>query len=164
MRRRLTQVLAIVAGTFLPTAANLGKQVQFPKTDFRLQRLREYLSEMNCPVESAAAEFLKASDKYRHDWRLLPSIAIVETGGGKAAPNNNVMGWSSGSVRFRSVSDGIQTVAERLANSPYYRGKGLDDMLETYNPVGGYPERVKEVMRQISVPEYGPKVPPSWAD
>jgi hypothetical protein len=162
LRRRLAHVLAFVAGTFLPTATNLGKPLVLPATkpDSRLQQLKAFFRELNSPAEHLAPDFLKASDRYRHDWRLLPSIAVVETGGGKVAPNNNLMGWSSGTVRFRTPAEGIHTVAERLANSGYYRYKSLDEMLETYNPVGGYPQRVREVMQMIGEPERGPKLPP----
>ena len=52
--------------------------------------------------------------------------------------NNNMFGWDNCRVRFTSLRDGIYVVAERLANSDYYREKSLDGVLHTYNPVPGY--------------------------
>jgi hypothetical protein len=40
-------------------------------------------------------------------------------------------------------------VAERLANSDYYRGKSIDQILLTYNPRPQYRTKVKAVMQEI---------------
>jgi hypothetical protein len=91
-----------------------------------------------------------AADRHQLDWRLLPSIALVESGGGKVAPNNNVFGWNSARHKFPSIQAGIHSVAERLANAPHYRGKSLEDKLKTYNPRPEYRLTVQRVMNQLA--------------
>ncbi|MGA3024905.1 MAG: hypothetical protein ABSF98_09065 [Bryobacteraceae bacterium] len=121
-----------------------------PHADDRLLKLEKFFADGNCPLRNASADFLEAADRYALDWRLLPSISIVESSGGKVFRNNNVLGWGSCNRRFRSVRAGIHLVASRLATSTLYRDKGLDDVLATYNPDPEYVSRVKSVMRRLS--------------
>ena len=159
MRKRLTHGLLFVAGflTTQPLAPTAASQTaSFSAEDPRLTRLREYLKECDCPVESMAEEFLRASDRYDLDWRLLPSISVVESGGGKAAPGNNIFGWNCGKQKFRTVQHAIHLVAQRLAESSIYRDKELVDLLETYNPGRRYPSRVMAIMSAIGPERLSP--------
>jgi hypothetical protein len=117
--------------------------------DSRMQRIRSFFRKRKCPAQRYAAEFLHASDRYRLDWRLLPSLALIESSGGKAFTNNNIFGWDSCRQRFSSVQAGIHAVAERLANSPLYQGKSIDDKLKVYNSRPHYRVAVKRVMQQL---------------
>lgn len=117
--------------------------------DPRLERLRKFFAVYDSPLSKWAAEFITAADENDLDWRLLPSISIIESGGGKLYINNNVFGWDCARRSFSSVQDGIHQVAERLANSKLYKDKNLDSLLSTYNPVPNYPNRVKAVMRTL---------------
>jgi hypothetical protein len=113
-------------------------------------KLNKFFAEGNCPLGAASVDFLEASDRYDLDWRLLPSISVVESGGGKVFRNNNVLGWDSGNRRFKSVRAGIDAVAARLATSALYRDKDLQNLLATYNPDPEYAVRVKSVMRRLN--------------
>jgi hypothetical protein len=97
-----------------------------------------------------AQDFLKAADSHGLDWRLLPSISLVETGAGRDAKNNNIFGWDSGRKAYSSVRQAIYHVASRLASSKLYENKNLDQLLATYNPVPQYADRVKSVMSQFN--------------
>lgn len=132
--------------------SNLAQQVPQSKyqNDPRLARLMAFFSDTNSPVQYLAADFLLAADRHHLDWRLLPSICVVESGGGKNFSKNNVFGWDSARRGFTSVRDGIYWVASRLAHSKLYKGKDLDGILTTYNPGPGYAARVKEFMRRVS--------------
>lgn len=123
------------------------------REDSRGRALRTFFDRMHCPARKYIAEFLDAADGYRLDWRLLPSLAFVESGGGKAAPNNNLFGWDSGRAQFSSPIAGIHEVGYRLAHSPLYKDKDLDALLATYNPDAEYARKVKFVMEQISPAE-----------
>ena len=101
-------------------------------------------------MEKYAADLVAAADQYQLDWRLLPSLALVESSGGKVYKNNNVFGWDSCKRKFPNIQIGIQVVAERLANSPYYRGKSLEGKLRAYNQNAGYAATVKRVMSQMA--------------
>lgn len=121
-----------------------------PKTnDPRLSRLQKFFGDRNCPLRDLARDFLLAADQNHLDWRLLPSISIIESSGGKDYKNNNVLGWGSAKSKFPSVRAGIQYVAAQLAKSKRYKGKDTDNKLRTYNPVPLYGQRVKAVMRAI---------------
>jgi hypothetical protein len=145
----LLAIVGIMAGPFVATSpAPTGEEVA-GKQDPRMVRLEKYFEEKQCPVKPLARDFVYAADKHNLDWRLLPSIAFVESSGGKVYHNNNIFGWSNGDHRFKSVKESIHTVAERLANSRHYRNKPIDKMITTYNPVPGYLQRVKYVMDDL---------------
>jgi hypothetical protein len=117
--------------------------------DPRLSRLQKYFGDRDCPLRDSAKDFLVAADQNQLDWRLLPSISIIESSGGKDFTNNNVFGWDSSKERFSSVRAGIHYVAAQLGKSRRYRGKNIDGKLQIYNPLPEYSQRVKAVMRAI---------------
>jgi len=117
--------------------------------DPRRSHLEKFFGDRGCPARELAEDFLLAADRHGLDWRLLPSIAFLESTGGKAYRNNNIMGWGSSGRAFSSVRAGIHHVAERLKNSPYYRTKQLRGILRTYNPSPAYPGRVARIMELI---------------
>ena len=123
------------------------------KNDPRLESLKKFFQAGDCPAQDLSAEFLRAADRHNLDWRLLPSISLVESGGGREARNNNIFGWDGGKAEFPSVRAGIHGVAGRLANSRIYRDKDTDEILRLYNPNENYPGVVKSVMRRISPSE-----------
>jgi hypothetical protein len=129
-----------------PTAPDYRK-------DTRFQRLLAFFESAGCPAKRFTQAFLEAADRYKLDWRLLPSLSFVESTGGKAARNNNLFGWGFGKAHFPSPVAGIETVANRLALSKLYRNKTLDEILATYNPDVTYGPKVKWVMSQISALE-----------
>ncbi len=141
----------------VPAAIGFAQQPQTSpatKNDPRLARLQDYFAEKGRPLRSLAADFLSAADRNGLDWRLLPSISIIESSGGKTAKNNNIFGWNCGRQSFPSVRAAIHTIAEKLANSRLYRHKDVDHILSTYNSRPQYAARVKAVMATL-----GPAVP-----
>jgi len=144
---------ALLVGGLLGLPAVVGMSHEVPKAavenDPRLHRLQEFFSRRDCPLRDAAADFLIAADRNDLDWRLLPSISIIESSGGKDYRKNNVFGWDSCREGFTSVREGIHFVADQLANSKRYKDKTLDNKLSTYNPVADYPRRVKAVMHAL---------------
>jgi hypothetical protein len=119
-------------------------------SDPRLRRLEEFFAKRDCPLRTAAADFLIAADQNALDWRLLPSISIIESSGGKDYRKNNVFGWNSCREGFSSVRAGIHFVAAQLSQAKQYRDKTLDMKLRTYNPNPDYPLKVKAVMRALA--------------
>ena len=153
MRKILTGGVFFLGVVSLPVAMSPFQSKATPIPDYRhdprLERIRSFFHQADCPAEHLAEVFLEAADAYDLDWRLLPSLSFVETTGGKAARNNNWFGWDSGRTKFTSVAAGIHAVGYNLANSDSYRGKGLDSLLTTYNPNPTYVRAVKAVMRTI---------------
>lgn len=133
--------------------ALITAQVEKAQRDPRLPVLEMFFEEYDSPVQHLAPDFLEAADEHELDWRLLPSISIIESGGGKAYKNNNIFGWDSCRRSFPTVRQGIHVVASRLANSKLYRDKDLDGILRTYNPREEYAGLVKSVMRKLGPSE-----------
>lgn len=149
----------LLAGLFAPTSTGMVDHrpldalrllAQAKREDPRVTKLRAFFRRHRSPAEAYAPQFVEAADRHSLDWRILPSLAILETGGGRTQVNNNLFGWGNGTVRFSSWEAGIHSVAEQLASSDYYRGKNLDEQLRVYNyEVPDYGPRVKRLMRQI---------------
>lgn len=158
MRKLLSNGLVVFAGVVsLPvcgTYADSAKPttVEYRK-DPRLSFLRSFFEQGKCPAAKFSQTFLDAADANALDWRLLPSIAVVESSGGKAAPNHNLFGWKSGRAEFSSAVACIRQVASLLATSVLYRDKDLDGILRTYNPNADYADKVKSIMRRIAPSE-----------
>jgi len=148
----MTKALLAVGLLAAPATVSLqqpsAKAHQEPD-DPRLKLLSQYFADRNCPLRDSAADFLTAADQNELDWRLLPSISMIESSGGKDYRNNNVLGWDSCRESFPSVQAGINFVALKLGKSKLYKNKTVDQKLSTYNPQPDYLPRVKAVMRAL---------------
>lgn len=148
----ITMTKALLAVGLLATPFTFSTR-QLPATtrpepdDPRLRLIWQYFADRDCPLRDSAADFVVAADQNQLDWRLLPSISMIESSGGKDYRNNNVFGWDSCREAFPSVQAGIHFVASKLAKSKLYKGKNVDQKLLTYNPQPDYAPRVKAVMR-----------------
>lgn len=129
-----------------PAAPHVAPAPQDP----RIVRLHQFLSRLHCPVRELSEDFIHAADDNDLDWRLLPSISIIESSGGKAYRNNNIFGWANGDWSFPTVRAGLHQVAFRLGKSILYRNRSTEEKLKLYNPDEAYPGRVQEVMEMIS--------------
>jgi len=143
----------LVAGLLAAPATVSVQQYQaspvVKQNDPRLSRLQKFFGDRDCPLRDSAKDFLVAADQNHLDWRLLPSISIIESSGGKYYGNNNVFGWDSCKEKFTSVRAGIHYVAAQLGKSRRYKDKDIDSKLQLYNPLPEYSQRVKAVMRSI---------------
>jgi hypothetical protein len=120
------------------------------RNDPRLACLQHFFGKLNCPAEEFSPIFLSVADANRLDWRLLPSISLVESGGGKTALHNNFFGWDCGRAVFASPVTAIREVAYQLTHSSLYRHKKLEGVLRTYNPDANYARTVLAVMQSIA--------------
>jgi hypothetical protein len=153
MKRILPQGLMLVAGV-LGIAATVHSDQDVTKSrkkfDLREAILRKFLKEKQCPDQEFTEVFLAEADAHGLDWRLLPSLALVETGGGRNQKGNNLFGWANGKQTFASIGEAIHTVATTLAHGRAYRGKDIGAKLEAYNQGTDYKAMVLDIMRQIS--------------
>lgn len=165
MIKKISSGLVVFAGMVSLPSAVSQRQAQVPtptrtqtpaagyRHDARLVCLQRFFAQADCPALRLADVFLEAADDYHLDWRLLPSLSFVETGGGKAAYNNNLFGWASGRAHFDSFAAGIHQVGFNLAHRPPYRHKNVAQILAIYNPNQDYARKVTSVMRQIAPTE-----------
>ncbi len=148
----MSKLVLLTAGLLVTCASTSSERLDRPdyRQDPRLARLTHFLTVNRCPVAPLAEQFLYSADLNSLDWRLLPSISLVESGGGRNCANNNIFGWDEGRSWFPSVREGIHTVAVRLANSKLYKMKDLRALLQTYNPYPEYAARVESIMWRLS--------------
>ena len=133
-----------VAGPDQTTAETVSRK------DPRWILVKQFFLENGAPAHEYTEDFLIAADQNGLDWRLLPVLSMVESGGGKASKNNNIFGWANGDTKFASNRDGIYRVASRLKHSKFYKGnRSLDKLLRTYNPREDYGLKVKAVMNRL---------------
>ena len=73
----------LVAGLLaVPCSMSLNQYQPNPSVDSndpRLRRLVQFFGDRDCPLKEAAADFLIAADQNHLDWRLLPSISMIES-------------------------------------------------------------------------------------
>ncbi|HVV45962.1 MAG TPA: hypothetical protein VHC72_12190 [Bryobacteraceae bacterium] len=154
MKRFLPSGLIVFAGILGIATATVQSDQDVTKNrkklDLRAGILRKFLRDKHCPDQAFSEMFIAESDAHGLDWRLLPSLAFVESGGGRTAKGNNLFGWANGKRRFNSIGDAIHTVAAALAHGKPYRGKDIGGKLAAYNEGVDYPAMVLAVMRQIS--------------
>lgn len=100
-----------------------------PKMDNRAKILKAYLAKYNSPLEYSANDFIEAADKNQLDWKLVPSIAGVESTFGKHIPGGfNGWGWGvygDQAIYFSSWREAIFTISEGLKTR--YVDRGLTD-------------------------------------
>jgi hypothetical protein len=144
-----TGLVLIATNTADIPAGRIGTTPAFgSKLDPRIERLERFFKIYHCPAPHHTYEYLKAADGYGLDYRLLPAVSIRETLCGVAERRQNNR-WGYHSENFPSIEAGIDFLARRLTQHPLYKGKTLQGILFTYNPLPAYPEEVKRIMRQI---------------
>ncbi len=147
----LTSKLEKISGKTIPPTPQVSPKLAPPAPpDPRPARLRRFLASLHCPVSFLAEDFVHAADDNHLDWRLLPSISVIESGGGKAYKNNNIFGWRNGDQTFPTLRAGLNLVAFKLVKSQLYRNQDVLGILHYYNPDPSYPAKVIEVMNRIS--------------
>jgi hypothetical protein len=122
------------------------------------QNVDAYFAKMNLPLAGYGEAFVETAEKYDLDYRLLPAIAMRESTGGKQAcwnDKDNVFGWHSCKITFKSQEEAIDKVGAHLAGEikstrGYYGNKTVWKKLRTYNSViKAYPDEVISIMNKI---------------
>src|SRR5205085_2353606 len=86
--------------------------------DPRTVRLKKFLSRLHCPVTYLAEDFIHAADENHLDWRLLPSISIIEASGGQAYKNNNTFDLGAGPHLCPTVTAGAEEAEGVVLQQP----------------------------------------------
>ena len=101
------------------SSASLQSPFNKVEPDNRTQVLEGFLNQYDSPLAPYASDFIKNADKYNLDWRLVASIAGLESTFGKHIPYESYNGWGWGIygdniIRFNSWSEGIETISKGL--------------------------------------------------
>lgn len=147
-------VRAVALGAILTMPSMIMPDAHIPHSryefDSRAEALSEFLRQKDSPITHLAEEFLIVADKHGLDWRLLPSIAFLESSAGKVYKNNNIFGWNNAETSFSSVREGIRYVGSRLGTSEIYKGKSFEEKLALYNSYAHYAPAVIRVADTLS--------------
>lgn len=113
---------------------------EFQTKDIRVANLKYFFRKYNSVLYDEADLFVKNADANNFDYRLLPAIAMQESGLCKHIPENsyNCWGWGiyGGKVtRFSSYEEAIDTISRGI--KLYYIDKGLvtpEQIMKKYTP------------------------------
>lgn len=129
------------AGEFVvSSSASSRRQISEPKKasyDTRVIRLKNFLDSYSSPLAEYASEFVKKADQYGLDWRLVASIAGVESSFGKRIPyaSYNAYGWANGKYKFSSWEESIDIVSRSLRENYYNKGAvSINKISKKYAP------------------------------
>jgi hypothetical protein len=155
MNRYLQSGVIIFAGVLGIAAGSVNPAHDIAKTrrrfDLRSTILRKFLKDHNCANQDYAEMMIAEADTHGLDWRLMPAISLVETGGGRTGKGNNLFGWSNGKTKFRSFGESIHEVASALSIARPYIGKNTEGKLLAFNTERtDYSAIVMAIMKQIS--------------
>lgn len=125
-----------------PTASGeavLGAEDE-EKKDPRIAYLKSFMRKYESDLYDHAEFIVTTADKYGIDYRLVPAIAMQESGLCKVIPNgsHNCWGWGiygNKVTRFASYPEAIETVSKGLKEN--YVDKGLttpDLIMQKYTP------------------------------
>src|SRR3990167_719254 len=106
----------------------------------RVEAAKLFFRKYNSPLYDHADFIVKTADKYQFDYRLLPAIAMIESGLCRAIPTNshNCWGWGiygNTVTRFESYEEAIETVSKGLRKN--YLDKGMttaSQIMASYAP------------------------------
>ncbi len=138
------------------SSATLEPTIEQSNPDNRAQILRGFLLEYDSPLAIYAQDFIANADKYSLDWRLVASIAGLESTFGKNIPYNSYNGWGWGVygdnvIRFNSWSEGIETISQGLRER-YLKDKPESDPYfigPTYAASSTWAQRVSYFMEKM---------------
>ena len=129
------------------------------KLDARAKIIENFFKNYNTPLLNLSGKFIEIADKYDLDWRLLPSIAMQESNGGRRVikNSNNPFGYGiyGGAVlRFNSFEEAIERVGRGLRED--YLNKGLktpSQIMAKYTPpavpTGSWAKGVSIFMQEL---------------
>lgn len=124
----------------------------------KAEKIDAYFRRHDLPLAGYGMTFVLEAEKNNIDYRLVPTIMMLESTGGKhPCPNDihNTAGWASCRVTFDSYEEAIAVISKSLGgNEPktahYYDNKDLDGILKSYNSVNPkYNALAKAVMTKI---------------
>lgn len=116
------------------TATPMAQPTVAAPPDERARQIREFLA--GRPLAEYADEMVAASDRHRIDWRYLPVLSFLESGGGVAACGGNAWGYAACDIVFADYLAGMERVAAALAAYPY-AGRSVATVLCIWQSGGG---------------------------
>lgn len=140
----------------LPGTQNV-MQDRIAQKDGRVEIVKQFFHKYKSDLEPYAQDVIDAADRYGLDYRLIPSIAMQESGLCKKAPPGSYNCWGYGIYgkqvkKFQNYPEGIETVTKTLAVT--YKNRGLEtpeEIMSMYTPSsnGSWANGVNHFMAQL---------------
>lgn len=122
-----------------PSTGNFSHAIE--AKDGRAQIVENFLRSKKSPLYPYSSYMVQVADQYGIDFRLLSAIAMKESGGGRAIPENSYNAWGWGiwdensNLGFASWQEGIQKVAKGLKEEYYNKGhRTPEQIMQKYTP------------------------------
>ena len=120
--------------------------------DTRTKAIQNVFKKYNSPLVDQAVFYVKYADEFGVDWKLLPSIAGLESTFGQfLMPGSyNAYGWGGGYIYFESWEDGIRVMNKALREN--YINRGATDVWSIgpiYAESSTWSARVNNFMNQF---------------
>ena len=138
------------------SAMLVGKTITPIVLDYRVEILKDYLEAQDSPLAPSAQQFIESADKHNLDWKLLVSIAGLESSFGKHKPANshNAWGWgyNGGTVKhFDTWEEAIEEISRGLRENYLKENEGSDPYIigPTYAASPTWAVRVESFMNKI---------------
>ncbi len=114
-----------------PTETSVTQDIEH--VDARAKIIEDFFNGYKSPLSELSNVFIQVADKYNLDWRLLPSIAMQESNGGKRVikDSNNPFGYGIYGnlvIRFSSWEQAIERVGRALRED--YLNQGLKNPVQ----------------------------------
>jgi len=131
---------------------------KFGKTDQnfkqKTEKINTYLQNRNAPLAIYSEYIVLLANKYDLDYRLVPAISIIESGGGENLYRPyNAWGWGGAKGHtFDSWEESIYTVTRGIAEGYNQRGAATpEEIAPNYNPhtPDEWGSKVQLVMNQM---------------
>lgn len=129
-------------------------------SDGRAKALADFFKGYSSILAAEASTFIAVADHYHLDWKLLPSIAMQESNGGRKMINDshNPFGfgiYGSKIIKFESFAEGIETVGRSLREN--YLNEGLhtpEQIMTKYTPPsiskgGAWAKGIRSFMEEL---------------
>lgn len=140
-----------------PTSGSL--KVKIIAQDIRVSIVQDFLKKYKSDLLPYAQEVVSAADKYDLDYRLVPAIAMQESGGCRKAPKDSHNCWGFAIygkkvTNFDNYKQAIDTVTKTLATE--YKAEGLktpEQIMTKYTPSnnGAWAKAINYFMDQLTV-------------
>jgi hypothetical protein len=149
------QIVGVAYAALPSTTEQVSGAVE--TNDARIAKLQQFFHAYGSVLEDYSKNFIDAADKYDLDYKLLPAIAMQESGGCKKIikDSHNCYGYgiyTNHTTTFSSYEEGIDTVAKAMQK--YYISQGIntpEEIGKKWNPAdtNGWKEKIKHFMSQI---------------
>lgn len=124
--------------------------------DNRAEILKAYLRKYDSPLIDSADTFIEEADRNNLDWKLVVSIAGVESWFGHRIPPNSYNGWGWGVygdnvIHFNSWDEGITVISKslRVKYMDKWGAKNVTEIGRIYAADPAWAQKVTSFMNKI---------------